>query len=224
MSVPRRRTLVFAFALVLLAAGAFWVASLSANLTRATLPVEEQLTSCGAHEEGWVDPKEVTISSLGTFQTMSMGGSPIVAQAGKAYISKSGLKTVPLRIASINGKAFAEGIGETNFWFDGARPVESHVWERKPGTEFPAIQQMRFHFYYTAEALPGKLYRSMNPAIMRSDFVKSWPPPPGTVYRLMNPVSLEDIDQPGVVAGVVVSNRIAMGPKGDKPQLPTRRR
>lgn len=224
MSVPRRRTLAFAFALVLMAAGTFWVASLSANLTKATLPAEE-LVDCGFHPEGWVDPKLVAFSGVsGNFETISTGGSPIVAQAGKPYVSKSGLKTVPLRIMGIGGKAFAEGIGETHFWFDGARPIESHIWERKPGTEFPAIQQMRFHFYYTVEAMPGKLFRSMNPAVMRSDFVNAWPPPPGTIYRLINPVSLEEVSNPGVAAGVVLSNRIGLGQRGDKPELPTRRR
>jgi len=86
--------------------------------------------------------------------------------------------------------------------------VTGAIWEKTAGTEFPAVQEMRFHFFYTVEALEGKVFRSINPARMRSDNVRAFPPPPGTIYRLLEPVQLEDINEPGVVAGEILSNQV----------------
>ena len=69
---------------------------------------------------------------------------------------------------------------------------------------------MRFHFFYSLEAMPGKVYRSIKPARMRSNNVRAFPPPSGTVYRLMEPVELEEVSDPGVVVGRVLANRIAI--------------
>jgi hypothetical protein len=219
MRVLRRRSLVLGLFLALLGAGAFWATSSLAASSKQTLPSEktqECPTHCGDEAcEGEV--KLVTIDGVGTFQTFSTGGAPVVAEFGEPFLQKSGQKTVPIRIASIDGRGFAEGIGETYFWLDASRPVASAIWEKSPGTEFPAVQEMRFHFFYTIEAMPGKIYRSINPAIMRADSLSSFPPPPGTFYRLVKSVDLEEIHHPGVVVGRVLSNELTMGGRRDKP-------
>lgn len=215
MRTNARRTLGLAFGFALIAGGAFWVSSsLSAAPGQAMLPTKESTAFCPpVHPEdcteGCTADKEVSLEGLGTFETKSTGSSPLIARVGRPFLS-NGLKTVPLQLVSLDGTAFAEGVGETRFWLDASRPVRSAVWEQVPGTEFPAIQEMRFHFFYTVEALPGKVYRSMNPAIMRTENLHSFPPPAGTHYRLMSPVHLEEISRPGVVVGRVVDNEVVI--------------
>lgn len=225
-----RRTLGLAFGLSLIAGGAFWAtSSLSAAPENAMLPTKESTAFCPpVHPEDCVEgctaDKEVSIEGVGTFETKSTGSSPMIARVGRPFV-RNGLKTVPLQLVSLDGTAFAEGVGETRFWLDASRPVTSAVWERVSGTEFPAIQEMRFHFFYTVEAMPDKVYRSMNPAIMRTDNLHSFPPPPGTHYRLVSPVNLEEISRPGVVAGRVVDNEVVIPePEPKEPLRELRRR
>ena len=208
--ILQRRSLVFLAALALIGAGAFWAtSSMAAGPQRHMLPnkasdVPVQCDQPVFEEEG----HNVNIPDIGSFQEgPASEPTRILVDVESPFIAKSGLKTVPLRLISIGAKGFAEGIGETRFWLDPTRPVQSAIWEKRAGTEFPAIQEMRFHFFYTLEAMPGKVYRSINPARMRSDNVLSFPPSPGTVYRLAEPVQLEDISRPGVVAGTVLTNR-----------------
>lgn len=204
-----RQSIVLVFALVLVGAGASWVSSSVADTPRKlTLPQETIAAVCG------VKPPEeahlVQINGAGTFQETSGEASPIVVRVGQQYKLKTGQKVVPLGAVSISGQGFAEGIGGTRYWLDPTRPVNSAIWEKTPGTEFPAIQEMRFHFFYTLEAMPGKTFRSINPARMRSNNVRAFPPPSGTVYRLMEPVRLEEVSEPGVVAGRVLANRVVI--------------
>ena len=211
------RTCVLAACLGLAGVGILWAPS-SLATERSALPAEGTTQTCPDHScppEAFPCPqggeiKEVVINGLGQFQTTSTGGSPIVAVAGKHFFNR-GLRTVPLYLASIDGTAFAEGIGETRFWLDASRPVEGAIWEKKPGTDFPAIQEVRFHFFFSVEAMPGKVYRSLNPAIMRADDLTAFPPAPGTRYRLVQQVQLEDLAEPGVIAGRVISNDLVMG-------------
>jgi hypothetical protein len=215
----KRKFLVLSFFLALVAAGAFFWAgsSTAAKLERATLPTVAQPTTTAFCDGDYTDPpegdfKEVTFSGLGTYQETGIGkATQIMARVKPAFISKSGLKTVPLEIVSIGGRTFAEGIGETRFWLDATRPVPSAIWEKRPGTEFPAVQEMRFHFFYTLEALPGRVFRSINPAIMRSNNVRAFPPLSGTRYHLVQPVEIEDVSDPGVVVGKVLSNEFTVG-------------
>lgn len=217
MRVLQRRSLVLGLFLALLGVGAFWMTSSLAakpqrSEGRATLPKAEIVAECDAD----ISPdKIVVVPDEGSFQMEGIGDAPpLVAVSGKPFISREGLKTVPLRIIANGGHSFAEGIGETRFWLDATRPVQSAIWEKSPGTEFPAIQEMRFHFFFTMESKPGKLFRTMNPSIMRSDNVVSFPPPPGTVYRLMEKINIEDVNEPGVVAAQVVSNRVVIQKTG----------
>src|SRR5215208_625525 len=211
MSLPKRRSLVLIVSRAVLGTGAFWAtSSFAARPQIATLPTTAGLTAVcpetGTGEEHW-DQHITTINGLGTFQeVVGEASTPTMAQVGRQFISKQGLKTVPLQIVSIGGRGFVEGVGETRFWLDPTRPVKSAIWEKRAGTEFPAVQEMRFHFFYTVEARPGTIYRSINPAVMRSDNVRAFPPLPGTVYHLVKPVELEDISAPGVVVGKVLSN------------------
>lgn len=215
MKILRRKSLVLAFSLVLLATGAFWAtSSLAAGSERLSLLKAEGTVFCDVCDLEHV----ATFTSLGTIKERP-GAEPsqLVAEAGAAFQSKSGRTVVPIHIRSLSGKGFVEGVGETRFWLDATRPETGAIWERTPGTGFPAIQEMRFHFFYTVEAFPGKVFRSLNPAIMRSDNVLAFPPPPETRYRLVEPVDLEDISEPGVVAGQILRNR-AVIPHG-KPNL-----
>lgn len=191
----------------LCAAGILWAASTSQAtiIGSTTLPAKKTIFNCNVDI---VSTKDTTLEGVGTFSSAGRTDAPqTVAEAGEAYISRDGLKTVPLKLLANGGHNFAEGVGDTHYWLDGSRPVEGAIWEKKAGTEFPAIQETRFHFLYTVEALPGRVFRSVNPAIMRADDVTSFPPPPGTEFRLVKPVDLEDMDNPGVVVGRVLSNR-----------------
>lgn len=208
-----RRSIVLVFVLALVGLGAFWVSSSVADTPeKLTLPKEDLAQICG------IKPPEeahtVQITGAGTFQETSGEASPIVVRIGQPYKLKTGQKAVPLHTISISGTGFAEGVGGTRYWLDPTRPVTSAIWEKRPGTEFPAIQEMRFHFFYTLEAMPGKVYRSVNPARMRSNDVRAFPPPSGTTYSLMEPVELEEVSEPGVVAGKVLANRIVISNKG----------
>lgn len=204
-----RRSIVLVFALVLVGLGAFWVSSSVADTPRKlTLPQESLAQFCGL--KPLEDAHTVQLNGAGTFQETATEASPIIVRVDKQYKLKTGQKIVPLRAVAISGQGFAEGIGATRYWLDPARPVKSAIWEKTPGTEFPAIQEMRFHFFYSFEAMPGKIYRSINPARMRSNNVRAFPPPPGTVYRLMEPVELEEVSDPGVVVGRVLANRVTI--------------
>ena len=219
MRTDHRRTLVVAFVLVVAALGVLWATS--SNAAKPMLPTKAGLVAaCGPDDTPpeHYDQHGIVIDSLGYFTEEGTGSpSQIMAETGRQFTSKSGLKTVPLRIVSIGGTGFAEGLGATRFWLDATRPVTSAIWEKKAGTEFPAIQEMRFHFFYTIEAMPGKVFRSVNPATMRSDDVRAFPPPPGTVYKLVRAVELEDASEPGVSIGRIVSNRVVI-PKPSRPR------
>lgn len=206
----RRRSLVLAFSLVVGAAA--FTSLLAANPERLTLPSTAGVKEACPEDGVWhPEMHEVTIDGLGTFQERTVDGpSQIMIEIGEQFRTKSGMKTVPFTIVSIAGRGFAEGIGQTEFRLDASRPVTSAIWEKAPGTEFPAIQEMRFHFFYTVEAMPGKVYRSVNPAVMRSENVRAFPPPPGTVYKLAKPVEIEEVGNPGVVIGRILSNQVVI--------------
>lgn len=216
MGILKSRSRVIVFSLLAIGVVAFWAtASLSSKpvFEKGMLPTEKNIDAlvyCGPDIE---QDKliEVVDTGEGEFKTRGMGDAPpMVAQIGRPYISREGLKTVPLQILTNGGHNFAEGLGETRFWYDASRPVQSAIWERTSGTEFPAIQQMRFHFFFTLESRPGKLYRSMTPATMRNDNVLTFPPAVNTEYRLIEPVELEDVTEPGVVALRIKSNRVVI--------------
>jgi hypothetical protein len=223
MKVFGRRSLILMFALVL-GAGAFWATALLADKPeRLTLPVagqkaacpEETLSTSTAKDHDGTDwphsAHDAVFTGLGTFQEEQVKETdPIMVEFGEPYRTSSGQKVVPFKVLSIGGRAFAEGVGETRFWLDPSRPVISAIWEKTPGTEFPAIQEMRFHFFYTVEAMPGKVFRSINPSVMRSDNVRAFPPPPGTIYTLARVVNLEDINEPGVIVGKLLTNRVVV--------------
>lgn len=202
-----RQSIVLVVSVALVGLGAFWVTSSVADTPRKlTLPQETMAAICGV--KSYEEAHLVQINGAGTFQESAVGeANPIIVRVEKQYKLKTGQKVVPLRAVALSGEGFAEGIGGTRYWLDPTRPVKSAIWEKTPGTEFPAIQEMRFHFFYTFEGMPGKVYRSINPARMRSNNVRAFPPPSGTTYRLMEPVELEEVSNPGVVVGRVLANR-----------------
>lgn len=200
MKISGRHSAVLVFCLALVAAGAFWATSHAATLA---YPAPNIKFDCNVD---FTSEKEVRLPPFLDVITRPIGDpTPFSVRTGETFIS-NGFRTLRLEILSNGGHAFAEGIGATHFWFDGSRPLPSFLREKTPGTGFPAIQEMRFHFYYTAEAFPGKVFRSVNPAIMRSNHVTAFPPPPGTTYELVSPVDLEDVNKPGTVVGQITSN------------------
>lgn len=213
MNSSTRKPLILLFSISLIAVTAFWAASTWAGTgARAMLPNAPGVTTVcddpGIDED---QPHEGEIIGFGAFQETGAGKrTQIVVRLGEPYRTEKGLKTVPFEILSIGTSGFAEGLGATTFSLDPSRPVTSAIWEKEPGTEFPAVQEMRFHFFYTVEAMPGKVFRSVNPAIMRSDSVLSFPPPRGTTYNLVGPVELEDTSKPGAPAGRILHNRASV--------------
>lgn len=199
---------VFVIASVVVVAS-LWV--VSASLARAgsteMLPAIGQSEICPiAESEHWIK-----FAEGGTFKATL--AEDVSATAGAAYVSRSGLTTVPLQIRSVGGRSDVEGLGEVHFWLDKSRPLTSAIWEKTAGTSFPAVQEMRFHFLITFESMPGRTFRSMDPARMRSAEVQAFPPKPGTTYRLVSQVRLEDTAEPGVVAATVLANTAAVGIK-----------
>jgi hypothetical protein len=216
MGILKARSRILLSSLLVIGVVAFWAtASLASKpaIEKGMLPTEKDIAQEVACDADINSDKLVEIldTGEGEFLTHAMSDStPMAVRIGKPYVSREGLKTVPLRILTSGGRHSGEGIGETRFWFDPTRPVESAIWERTSGTEFPAIQEMRFHFFFTLDSRPGKLYRSMTPATMRSDNVATFPPPTNTAYRLIRPVELEDVTEPGIAALRIKSNRVVL--------------
>jgi hypothetical protein len=208
MKVFERRPVVLLLIVILLGTGALWASSsLAVKPQTTSLPQQGTLMDC------LLDCRpRVNILGVGTFQMNSTSGSQVLAEAGEPFLSEQGQTTVPLRLASFGGTASAEGLGGTRFWLDASRPVPSAVWEKVPGTGSPVSLELRFHFFYTVDALPGKTFRSIQPAVMRAENLPSFPPPPGSVCLLVSPVPFEDVDQPGVVVGSVESNQVVFLP------------
>jgi hypothetical protein len=210
MNDSRQKPLLVLLSASLVSVAAFWAASSHVSAgERAMLPNAPGVTTvcddAGIDEEA---PHEGDLEGFGAFQEVGGGKrTQIVVRLGAPYRTEKGLKTVPFEILSIGTSGFADGLGATSFSLDASRPVTSAIWEKEPGTEFPAIQEMRFHFLYTVEAMPGKVFRSVNPAVMRSDNVLAFPPPRGTTYQLAGPVELEDLSKPGAPAGRILRNR-----------------
>jgi hypothetical protein len=142
--------------------------------------------------------------ALGDFNMAST--EELESLVGEAQLDSSGKTVTPIRILSMVGRGRATGIGETVYWLDTSRPVASGLRSKLRGHEFPAVHQMGFHLFLTTEALPGKVFRSMNPAIMVNDNATSFPPRVGTRYRLQNVVAFEDVEEPGIVAARILSN------------------
>jgi hypothetical protein len=227
MRIRARRTLVLTFFLVALCAGAIWAAAAltsKPHFDKGALPKAEAAGETVACDADVAPDKLIVVPDMGSFKMAGVGDAPpIVSVIGKPFLARDGRKTVPLRIIANGGHSFADGIGETRFWLDATRPLPSYIQEKVKGTELPAVQEMRFHFFFAMEARPGKLYRTINPSIMRSDNVVAFPPPPGTIYRLMEPINLEDVTEPGVVAARVVSNRVVIPQSRLAPDTDTRR-
>jgi hypothetical protein len=209
-----RRSLRGFLTLAAVTVGGFWMASAQLEAALAQIyPPKGTIQICNVD---LTSSKDIIIEDFGTFHTQGIGPETALrAVVGQEYISPAGLRTLPLQITQIGGDAFAEGLGRTRFWLDTSRPVGSALWEQQPGTYFPAIQEMRFHFLYQLEAQPGRVLRSVNPARMRSSNVNAFPPPPGTTYSLMQPVDLEDTQNPGVIVGRILTNSVYVpGPLG----------
>jgi hypothetical protein len=136
----------------------------------------------------------------------------VIVETGGTSLSADGLRMVELHIQAVNGLDDVKGLGETQFWLDKSRPAGPSVLkEQAAGRSFPARQEMRFHFLFKTEALPGKVFRSINPAVMVSEYVTSFPPQPGATYHLQQIVELEDVADPGKVAMKVLSNQFKVG-------------
>jgi len=159
-------------------------------------PVEEPCSFEGEHT-GWVN-------GLGDFSLASE--ESISAGIGEKSVDREGKAVRTIRILGMAGRGYATGIGETVYWLDKSRPVASGLRAKLRGQEFPAVHEMGFHLFFTTEALPGKIFRSINPAIMVNNNAMSFPPRPGARYALKNVVEFEAVDEPGVVAARIMSN------------------
>ncbi|HKI01530.1 MAG TPA: hypothetical protein VKK31_06080 [Thermoanaerobaculia bacterium] len=143
-------------------------------------------------------------ASLGTFSLAST--EDIEAIVGESSLDREGKAVKPIQIRGMAGRGRATGIGETVYWLDTSRPVASGIRAKLRGQEFPAVHEMGFHLFLTTEALPGQIFRSINPAVMVNNNSMSFPPKPGSRYVLKNVVEFEDVNDPGFVVARIVSN------------------
>lgn len=188
-----RKGYMLGLALLVVAAGGALL--LTSSLWAAATPPPECYFE-GEHT-GW-------FAGLGSFTLASE--ESINALVGEQFIDREDKAVTPLRIRGMAGRGNAAGIGETVYWLDTSRPVASGVRAKVAGREFPAVHQMGFHLFLTTEALPGKIFRSINPAVMVNNNAMSFPPKPGSRYALKNVVEFEEVNDPGVVAARIVSN------------------
>jgi hypothetical protein len=149
---------------------------------------------------GFADPIELT----------NLPGPSLEGVTGTPYRDADGREVTPLHIKSLSVASVSSSVGAVSFWLDTSRPGKSAIWENEPGAGFPATQEMQFHFFVSLEALPGKVFRSVNPATMRSDSVMAFPPTKGTFYQMAEPVELEDAET-GLPMGHVLSGSFTMG-------------
>lgn len=194
-----RRVQVLVLSVVVLAGVAFLLSApyLSAQWT----PEEEE-----RHRLAGVPGHDIQLDNLGTFNVQSEESISAVSEG--RFVGKNGLISRPIRVLGMAGRGYSEGIGETVYWMDKSRPVGGSGMQAKvQGAEFPAVHEMRFHLFLTTEALPGVTLRSINPAVMVNTNATSYPPRIGARYVLKRPVELENVENPGVVVGRILSNR-----------------
>lgn len=156
------------------------------------------------------NPKHsLLVFRLGTtpFDSIGIGGPSIEGVAEKSYVNQNGQTTVPLTITSLNVTSVAEGLGAVNYWLDTSRPAPSAIWEKTPGTGFPAVQVMSFNVFVNIEGFEGTLH-TVSPATLRSNDVHGFPPPPGTAYQMVAPVNLADAS--GEVVGRILTGSFVM--------------
>jgi hypothetical protein len=172
---------------------------LSAPYLSAWTPEEEEEHRLAGYHTYQID-------GLGQFSMDS--SESIAAVSEEKFLDRNGLSNRSIRILGMAGRGYSDGIGETMYWLDKSRPVEGSGMRAKArGAEFPAVHEMRFHLLLTTEALPGRTLRSVNPAVMVNNNATSFPPRMGSRYVLKNVIELEDVDNPGVVVGRILSNR-----------------
>ena len=143
-------------------------------------------------------------NNLGNFTVESE--ESISALVEEKVLDREGKTVTPIRIRGMAGRGRATGIGETVYWLDTSRPVASGIRAKLRGQEFPAVHEMGFHLFLTTEALPGQIFRSINPAVMVNNNSMSFPPKPGSRYVLKNVVEFEDVNDPGIVVARILSN------------------
>jgi len=187
---------VHVLSMALLAVAAVGTLLLTTRLW-AQEPSEDPCHFENGEHKGWIE-------GLGTFSLAST--EDIEAFVGESSTDREGKRVTPIRIRGMAGRGYATGIGETVYWLDTSRPVASGLRSKLRGQEFPAVHEMGFHLFFTTEALPGKIFRSINPAVMVNNNATSFPPKPGSRYVLKNVVDFEAVDAPGVVAARIVSN------------------
>jgi hypothetical protein len=173
------------------------VAAVGVLFTTTVLAEESRPCFINGWHTGW-------FSDAGEFTLQSE--EEIEGEVSSSTVDGQGKIVTPIRVRGMAGRGRAEGVGETVYWLDTARPVSSGLRSKLRGVEFPAVHEMAFHLYLTTEALPGKIFRSINPAVMVNDNATSFPPKLGSQYVLKNVVEFEDINEPGIVAARILSN------------------
>lgn len=214
MRLSGRTALSLVLSLALAASFGVWMTSApsaDAAVAAAALPGPGTF-KCPPVKKTAGNPKHtLQLAQLGApFESVGIGGPSIEGTAGPSYRNSAGQKTVPITITNVSVASAVEGLGAVNYWLDTSRPGKSAIWEKTPGTEFPAVQVMSFNVFVTFEALPGQTFRTATPATLRSDDVRDFPPPSGTLYRMVSSVNLEDADHPGEVVGRILTGSFEM--------------
>ncbi|MEM7048067.1 MAG: hypothetical protein AAF604_00320 [Acidobacteriota bacterium] len=155
---------------------------------------EDTIETCICTKAATID-----VPGLGTFDAQLRGS--ISVGSFNVNVATDGTRNLPLNVKGYNERGYVDGLGETTVWLDKSRPVTgSFLREITPGTGFPAVQEMHMHFMMITEGLPGRMFRTLEPVILRSEAVDSFPPPKGTRYEPVTEVVFEDVENPGVLA------------------------
>ncbi|MEM7483512.1 MAG: hypothetical protein AAF481_20320 [Acidobacteriota bacterium] len=145
----------------------------------------------------------LVIPGMGTFRAQLHGS--INVGATNLAVGVDGRQFVPLNVKGYTERGWVDGLGDTHVWLDKSRPTTgSFLREITPGTGFPAVQEIHMHFMMTTDGLPGRMFRTLEPVVLRSEEVNSFPPPKGTSYHTVGDVIFEDVDEPGVEAARIV--------------------
>lgn len=176
-------------------------------LAGAAVLVGTSDSSAQSDDEHIVDGVHIyQINGLGEFSAAST--ESIAASFEEKYIDREGLSTVPIKVLGMAGRGYTDAVGETMYWLDKSRPVEgSRMQSKTRDSDFPGVHEMHFHLLLTTEALPGRTFRTINPAVMVNNNAMSFPPKVGARYVLKNVVELEDVNEPGVVVIRILSNK-----------------
>ncbi len=200
-SLKRLLTVTFLFALIFFVTGCVGGASYK---IRKNYPQEGVHFMCACASD------DAVIEIIGKGRTEATFSGIMGATTGKQFLN-DGIATQQLWVAphSTDGNS---SFGKISVRHDYERPAPPSLFrEMKPGTGFPAIQDMNVNILVTIEALGDIKLRNVKTGTLRSEPIESLPPK-NTKYTLLFPMDLERVDNPGRVVARIVSYTVNVNP------------